>query len=64
LHRTKEDIPKDGMTMDASAPVARIVDEILRQIGASNQRIPKAGGINGGRPAQSPARRRGTALPG
>jgi hypothetical protein len=50
--------------MDASAPVARIVDEILRQIGASNQRIPKAGGINGGRPAQSPARRRGTALPG
>ena len=31
LHRTKEDIPKNGIIIDASAPLARVVDEILRQ---------------------------------
>jgi hypothetical protein len=31
LHRTKEDIPKNGIVIDAAAPVARVVDEILRQ---------------------------------
>jgi hypothetical protein len=30
LHRTKEDIPKVGMIIDATAPLARVVDEILR----------------------------------
>jgi gluconate kinase len=30
LHRTKEDIPRDGVVIDATAPVARVVDEILR----------------------------------
>ncbi len=31
LHRTKEDIPKNGIIIDATAPIARVVDEILRQ---------------------------------
>ena len=30
LHQTKEDIPKSGMIIDATAPLARVVDEILR----------------------------------
>ena len=29
LHRTKEDIPKNGIIIDATAPIARVVDEIL-----------------------------------
>jgi gluconate kinase len=35
LHRTKEDTPKDGVTIDATAPIARVVDEILHQSGAN-----------------------------
>lgn len=31
LHRTKEDSPKDGILVDATAPLVRVVDEILRQ---------------------------------
>jgi gluconate kinase len=31
LHQTKEDTPKSGIIIDATAPVARVVDEILRQ---------------------------------
>jgi gluconate kinase len=31
LHRTREDIPKDGISIDATAPVERVVDEILRR---------------------------------
>lgn len=31
LHRTKEDLPADGTVVDATAPVARVVDEILRR---------------------------------
>ncbi len=31
LHQTKEDIPKDGIVIDATAPIARVVDEIVRQ---------------------------------
>jgi hypothetical protein len=27
----KEDIPKNGTMIDATAPIARVVDEILRQ---------------------------------
>lgn len=30
-HQTKEDIPKNGIVIDATAPIARVVDEILRQ---------------------------------
>jgi predicted ATPase len=30
LHQTKEDIPKNGIVIDATAPLARVVDEILR----------------------------------
>jgi hypothetical protein len=29
---TKEDVPRNGITIDATAPVARVVDEILRHI--------------------------------
>ena len=34
LHRTKEDVPKNAISIDATAPVARVVDEIVRQSGA------------------------------
>jgi thymidylate kinase len=30
LHRTKEDIPNTGIVIDATAPIAEVVDEILR----------------------------------
>jgi hypothetical protein len=30
-HQTKEDIPKKGIPIDATASVARVVDEIVRQ---------------------------------
>jgi hypothetical protein len=33
LHATKEDVPKDGVVIDATAPVARVVDEILKRCG-------------------------------
>lgn len=31
-HQTKEDLPKNGVVIDATAPVARVVDEILRHV--------------------------------
>jgi hypothetical protein len=30
LHQTKEDVPKNGISIDATASVERVVDEILR----------------------------------
>ena len=38
LHQTKEDIPKNGIIIDATAPIARVVDEILRL----HRGVPKA----------------------
>lgn len=35
LHQTKEDIPKNGIIIDATAPLARVVDEIVRQCEAN-----------------------------
>lgn len=32
LHKTKEDIPKNGIVIDATAPLEKVVDEILSQI--------------------------------
>ena len=32
LHQTKEDIPKNGIIIDATAPIEHVVDEIVRQI--------------------------------
>ncbi len=29
LHKTKEDIPSDGVTIDATRPLEQVVDEIL-----------------------------------
>jgi hypothetical protein len=31
LHRTKEDVPESGITIDATAPLAHVVDDILRR---------------------------------
>jgi gluconate kinase len=31
LHQTKGDTPRDGIVVDATAPIARVVDEIVRQ---------------------------------
>ena len=33
LHRTKEDIPRPGIVIDATPPIADVVDEILRHTG-------------------------------
>lgn len=33
LHRTKEDIPRTGVVIDATPPLADVVDEILRHAG-------------------------------
>jgi hypothetical protein len=38
LHHTKEDLPQNGTIIDATAPLARVVDEILRQIEANGAR--------------------------
>jgi predicted ATPase len=32
LHRTKEDIPKTGIIIDATVPLARVVDDILGHV--------------------------------
>jgi hypothetical protein len=31
LHRTKEDIPNNGILIDATAPITHVVDEIVRK---------------------------------
>jgi thymidylate kinase len=31
LHRTREDTPKDGIVIDATAPLPQVVDEIVRR---------------------------------
>ncbi len=36
LHRTKEDIPTKGVVIDATPPLAEVVDEILRHTGLIN----------------------------
>ncbi len=35
LHQTKEDIPRNGISIDATAPITHVVDKILCQIEAS-----------------------------
>jgi gluconate kinase len=42
LHRSKKDTPKNGILIDATAPLAHVVDEILRQAKAidSNKEDP------------------------
>jgi len=35
LHRTREDIPQNGIVIDATAPLAHVVDEIVRQASAA-----------------------------
>jgi thymidylate kinase len=37
LHATKEDLPKNAVSIDATAPIARVVDEILSKCGDANQ---------------------------
>src|SRR5438309_8098451 len=32
LHQTKEDIPKNGIAIDATAPIVHVVDEIVRKV--------------------------------
>lgn len=40
LHRTKEDIPSNGVVIDATAPIARVADEILRRSEAPGRCSP------------------------
>jgi len=40
LHQTKEDIPKSGIIIDATAPIEQVVDEIIRQ-SVENKHQPK-----------------------
>jgi len=37
LHQAKEDVPKNGIIIDATAPLTHVVDEILRQSGLLQQ---------------------------
>ncbi|MDQ0878277.1 hypothetical protein QFZ77_006936 [Paenibacillus sp. V4I3] len=37
LHQTKEGVPKNGIIIDATAPIAHVVDEILHQIEANER---------------------------
>ena len=37
LHATKEDVPKNAMSIDATAPIARVVDDILSKCRAAGQ---------------------------
>jgi hypothetical protein len=37
LHQTKADIPKKGIIIDATAPLERVVDEILSKCGKADQ---------------------------
>ena len=39
-HRTKEDIPKSGISIDATAPIAHVVDEIVRKAKQIDSRAP------------------------
>lgn len=32
LHRTKEDVPRNGISIDATAPLEQVVDEIIRHV--------------------------------
>lgn len=38
LHRTKEDTPRGGQPIDATAPLEDVVDEILRRVGEHDER--------------------------
>lgn len=38
LHQTKEDVPKNGIVIDATAPIEQVVDEIVRRSGALRSR--------------------------
>ena len=49
LHQTREDIPKNGTVIDATAPVARVVDEILRQ--AKQEKHPPSAAARSTSPA-------------
>lgn len=40
LHQTKEGIPKNGMIIDATAPIEQVVDEIIRQSEANKSQRP------------------------
>jgi hypothetical protein len=35
MDATREDVPKNGISIDATAPIAHVVDEILRHIDAN-----------------------------
>jgi uncharacterized protein (DUF2336 family) len=37
LHATKEDVPQNAVSIDATAPLAIIVDEILSKCGEADQ---------------------------
>ncbi len=60
LHRTREGIPSDGILIDATAPIERVVDQILRTAPAEarRSRARRARDDRGGR---RPSRRAGPA---
>ena len=43
LHATKEDIPKGDVVIDATAPLERVVDEILEKCKLGHRRAPVLG---------------------
>ncbi|HEY2048882.1 MAG TPA: AAA family ATPase [Caulobacteraceae bacterium] len=39
LHATREDVPQNAMSIDATAPIARVVDDILSKCGMDDQGV-------------------------
>lgn len=42
LHRTRRDLPADGVVIDATAPLTEVVDEILRLTSSEDRPTPAA----------------------
>ena len=55
LHQTKEDVPGDGITIDATAPLALVVDEIARRSGKTLVRVRHVGAVSTTDPDPGPA---------
>jgi len=47
LHRTQEDVPASGVPIDATAPLAAVVDDILRRTGLLTAGIDDHGASDG-----------------
>ena len=54
LHRTKADVPRTGLVIDAMPPLTDVVDEILRQVASADARAPEARPVSEPNPTWHP----------